>query len=105
MDRQFNCRLRKELEMKKLNLLLQMGFVLGAVYLTGCADKKIAEETNTDTSENIFTGSNTVTKDTETTYKNRKTGAVTTKNKRKETKYDKHGNVISESKELESEKD
>lgn len=91
--------------MKKLNLLFQMGFIVGAAYLTGCADKKIAEETKTDTSENIFTGSNTVTKDTETKYQNRKTGAITTKNKRKETKYDKNGNIISESKELESEKD
>jgi len=90
--------------MKKLNLLFQIGFMMGSIYLLGCAQKKISEKTTSDTSENIFTGSETETKETKTRYQDQMTGEVSTETKHEKIKYDKDGNVISETEKTERDK-
>lgn len=82
---------------KKIQLTSSL-FAL-TVLLGSCAEKKIAEEKTVDTSHNIFTGNDTVTENKDTTYQNRKTGAVTKKKRTKEVKYDEQGKKISESEE------
>lgn len=86
---------------RSIVLTATLTFTLGA--LTACADKKIAEEKKADTSHNIFTGNNTVTEEKETTYQNRKSGAISKKKVKNEVKYDENGKKISESTESEKE--
>ena len=88
-------------DMEIKNRLFQLGVLVVSGALSGCAEKKISEEKTTDTSHNIFTGSDTVTKDTESTYQNRKTGAVHKETTTQKSKYDKNGKLILKSQETE----
>ncbi len=86
---------------KSIVLTATLTLTLGA--MTACGDKKIAEEKTSDSSRNIFTGNKTVTEEKETTYQNRKSGAITKKKVSNEVKYDENGKKISESSESEKE--
>lgn len=92
------------MKINKSNKWIYVGALI-APFIFGACQKKVAEKKDVDTSENIFTGTKTVTEETDTTYQHRKTGAKTNKTKTKETKYDKSGNKISETEEMEKEKE
>ena len=77
------------------------GFFFVGALVSGCADKKIAEEKEVDRSHNIFTGNDTVTEKKESTYQNRRTGKTSTEEVTTKTKYDENGKKISQSTEME----
>lgn len=71
--------------------------LLLVISCSGTRDRKIAEDKESNRSKNIFTGSETVSTEKETTYQDRNTGDTYKRKSTSKVKYDRNGNKISES--------